>query len=165
MSERKRARKGDANVRYRTLASGKVVWDVTYSWRDATGRRKQSTKRGFPNQTAARDWGRAKVVEIKRNGLTHQEPSRQRLAAFLSEYMEGKSLTVQTRAGYERKIRLHVNPHIGHLPLSSVEPSRLNALYRKLERAGSPGGNGPLSRKSVAEIHAILSGAFKAALR
>src|SRR4051812_31356720 len=119
-TERKRGRKGDGNVRSRTLSTGKTVWDVTYSWRTATGERRQTTKRGFPSETTARDWLRAKVVEIKRNGWAHQEPSRQRFDSFLTEYLSGKRLSEQTRLGYERKARLHILPNLGHLPLSSV---------------------------------------------
>lgn len=59
---------------------------------------------------------------------------------------------------YERKIRLHVLPHVGRLPLAKLGPQELSSLYAKLLAK-------ELAPATVQYIHAILHRALDQAAR
>jgi integrase len=63
-------------------------------------------------------------------------------------------------------VRLHIVPNIGSVPLASLTATRLDALYRALEkdgRADHRGGEG-LSARTVRYIHTIISAALRDAV-
>ena len=72
-----------------------------------------------------------------------------------------------TTAGvYERNIRLHINPNIGHIPLQKLQPEDLDGLYAKLLRDGKRNGkDGGLSARSVRTVHTTIQSALSDAAR
>jgi len=97
---------------------------------------------------------------------TYVKVSRITLRAYLEEWIVTVRLKPQTVIGYKNKIRLHIDPHLGHLPMAEIRGHQLNALYRKAQTQGSPGGRGKLSLSTVrGEVHAILSSAYTAAIK
>ena len=65
---------------------------------------------------------------------------------------------VTTYAGYERIIRLHIEPEIGDLRLARLTADDLDALYSWLLEKG-------LAPATVNRVHALLHGALKHALQ
>jgi hypothetical protein len=66
---------------------------------------------------------------------------------------------------YECKIRLH-EPHVGEVKLGRLAGIMLTKLYRTLEEKGSPyPAKGPLSARSVREVHTILSAVLNQAVK
>lgn len=157
-----RGSNGSGSVTERKLKNGETVYDVYVSYKDRTGKPQRLKRSGFATSKAAEKERRKLTSEIDRGDFV--KPSDQRLDAYLESWVSGKRLAEETRNGYETKIRLHIVPHIGHVPLSKVTPDLLNDLYRRLESEGSPGGGGPLSLTTVRHVHNILSGAFKHAV-
>lgn len=70
----------------------------------------------------------------------------------------------QHRSSYSQKLRLHVVPHLGHVPLQRLTTAHIDGLYRQLEREGRADGNGGLSPRTVRYIHTILRKALAAAV-
>ena len=72
-----------------------------------------------------------------------------------------------TTAGvYERNIRLHINPNIGHIPLQKLQPEDLDGLYAKLLSDGKRNGkDGGLSARSVRAVHTTIQSALSDAVR
>jgi hypothetical protein len=71
-----------------------------------------------------------------------------------------------------KNVRLHIAPYIGSVPLVSLTPARIDALYCKLEREGrvsrrtkdDPVPRLGLSARTVRYIHTILQATLKAAV-
>ena len=64
----------------------------------------------------------------------HVDPSKAPLGAYLEEWLGGLRLAPSTVASYRKNVRLHIAPHLGAVPLSSLTTARINTLYRQLER-------------------------------
>jgi len=157
-------RHGDGSITQRKAADGRTVFDAWWTYADPhTGARKRGAKRGFATQTAAGKHLRSVTVAV--DGGTYVKVSRITLRAYLDEWIATVRLKPQTVIGYENKIRLHINPHLGHLLMSEVRGHHLNVLYRRLETQGSAGGRGGLSLSSIRQVHAILSSAYTAAIK
>ncbi|MEG2025799.1 MAG: hypothetical protein RRZ85_09660, partial [Gordonibacter sp.] len=70
----------------------------------------------------------------------------------------GRSPT--TIDSYESKYRCYVEPFIADVPLDAALPYVFTSLYNRLLAEGGKDGN-PVSRNTVRQFHAFLSGAFK----
>jgi len=82
------------------------------------------------------------------------------VAGFLANWMESEKASVResTHKRREQILRLHVNPHFGHLRLSKLNALHVQRLYtRKLDEGLGPG--------AVRLIHANLSKALQNAVR
>ena len=76
------------------------------------------------------------------------EPSKQPVAAYLATWLDGLRLAPGTMAGYRGKVRNHVVPYIGAMPLASLTSVRLTALTASSRNpgTGTTRGSGPGSR-------------------
>lgn len=85
---------------------------------------------------------------------------RQRLDHFLKRWLESTRATISpsTWDGYERVLRLHIVPEIGHLRLGRLRPQQLADCYQRLLRKG-------LSPTYVRLGHAVLHRALRQAQR
>jgi integrase len=83
---------------------------------------------------------------------------------WLSEYAE-PSLSATTSMHYHSKLRCHIIPRLGSLPLSKLTPPVLQRHYAFLVAAGRVMDGGPLSHSSVRHTHVILSNVLEHALK
>ena len=75
-------------------------------------------------------------------------------------------LKPSTAESYERIIRLHINPNIGHIPVQKLRPEDLDTLYARLLTDGKRNGEGGgLSAQSVRNVHITIQGALSDAER
>ena len=75
-------------------------------------------------------------------------------------------LKPSTAESYERIIRLHINPNIGHIPVQKLRPEDLDTLYARLLTEGKCNGEGGgLSPQSVRNVHITIQGALSDAER
>lgn len=83
------------------------------------------------------------------------------LSEWLSAWYESRKSEVSpsTLWNFESTIRLHINPHLGHLRLDKVSALQIERLYAYLS------DNKGLSQGSIYKVHATLSHAFGAALK
>jgi integrase len=69
---------------------------------------------------------------------------------------KARQLRPVTLDGYLRQLRLYILPALGPIPLRSLRPEAIEALYEHLLTAGRADGTGGLSTKSVLETHVPL---------
>ncbi|HUF53689.1 MAG TPA: site-specific integrase [Dehalococcoidia bacterium] len=83
------------------------------------------------------------------------------VSAYLERWLRdaaAPAVRATTMMGYERMIRLHINPNIGKTRLARLTPEALSRLYRELLDQG-------MAPKYVRLIHALLHRALKQAVR
>jgi integrase len=140
-----------------------VVLDVG---RGTDGRRIRKWHSGFRTKREAE---RARVELLSRlDHGAYVSPSKVTVAQFLvDEWLPAKQATVKetTHASYEMHVVKHIVPRLGGLPLLTLGPPQLNALYADLLADGRRNGTGGLSPTSVRRIHATLHKALSDAVR
>lgn len=85
---------------------------------------------------------------------------RQTVSQFLAGWLVSKARSARpgTVRGYESKIRVHIKPALGGVPLAKLTPQRLQAFFNAKLGAG-------LSPRSVHHLRAILCAALADALK
>ena len=170
---RKRRSPGEGSIfEYQTKA-GVTRYGIKFDAPSADGRRRQVMRRRDANE---QPWlTREAAVAALRDALVKAgkgewiEPSKQPVAEWLETWLDGLRLAPGTMAGYRGKVRNHVVPYIGAMPLASLTSARLTALYRELEESGHRNHKGertgkPLSARTVRGVATMLGAALGAAL-
>lgn len=92
----------------------------------------------------------------RRDGSLHPDvsplPTPERtVEAFLGEWLTATKMTLRgkTYEGYESVVRLHIVPTLGSVPVTTLTPADLDALYAAKIDAG-------LARSTVSKIHRVL---------
>ncbi|WP_018130970.1 site-specific integrase [Effusibacillus pohliae] len=126
---------------------------------DEKGKKKYKWHSGFNTKKEAEKFLAAKVQEVHAGLYT--EPSKDTFAAFLDKWLDDKKSRVRLRTYeiYERTIRLHVKPHLGHIELGKLKPQHLREFYAKLQS-----GDKPLSNRYVSQIHTMIHDALETAV-
>jgi integrase len=91
---------------------------------------------------------------------TLTEPTRLTLSAFLDHWLEKvqkPNLRATTYIRYRSLIKHHINPQLGGVRLSAIQPMSIQNLYAELESQGAKGRTREL-------VHAVLHKAFKQAM-
>lgn len=129
-----------------------------------TGKRRQVFSRGHATKGKAERKLNDKIKELQAG--EYVEPSKEPLRDFLAEWIEAVRPTVKpsTAAGYEQKIKTHVAPKVGALPLCRVDAGTLNSLYGELLTNGGPKRDG-LAPRTVLHVHKIMRRALRDAVR
>lgn len=82
------------------------------------------------------------------------------VSQYLNRWLSSRrALRATTVRCYESHIRLHLNPHLGHLPLKGLTHAHVDVMYDDLFAVGR------LSTASVTRVHATLMSALNAAVR
>jgi integrase len=99
----------------------------------------------------------------------YRAPDKITLGDYLLErWLPSKRTRVKpsTSDAYERNIKLHINPHIGRIPLQKLQPGDLDELYVLLLTSGKRNGaGGGLAPKTVRNVHATIQSALTDATR
>jgi integrase len=163
--QRKRRSPGEGGAySYKTRDGLRWYWKATIGKADGT--REPMVRRGYLTKLAALE-AMADAKKESRDGA-FVDPSRQALSGYLDTWLDGLRLEASTIASYRIVVRCHVTPYIGAVPLASLTSTRIDALYRQLEREGrrdtrgEPTGEG-LSASTVRYVHTILHAALRAA--
>jgi integrase len=93
------------------------------------------------------------------------EPSKQRLDAYLAEWIQGQRLSPSTLASYRKNIRLHIDPYLGAQPVARLTGPAVNVWMRRLEASGRADGQGGLSARTVGYVYTILRSALGDAVK
>src|SRR3954471_12326440 len=127
------------------------------------GTKRVVLKRGFRSR---RDAAAQLRVEIsKAETGVWVEPSKQRLDAYLAEWVCGQRLSAATLASYRKNIRLHIAPHLGEIPLARLTGAAVDTWMRTLETSGRADGRGGLSARTVRYVYTILRSALGDAVK
>jgi hypothetical protein len=136
---------GHIHKRVRTSATGKpmTTWYVVVELgRTADGRRRQKWHGGFGTRKEA-EAVRAKLVNEVNTGV-YATPSKMTLGEWLTDSWLPTMRTqikASTWDSYDRLMRLHVIPTLGHRLLQQLTPPMLNNLYVELMENGNRRGN------------------------
>jgi integrase len=156
-NKRKRAN-GDADVYPRRNGRGEIVGYRGPYW--------VQTDRGPARRTVSgktKTENRAKLTRAKAEagGGVAFDAGKQTLGDYLERWLnDSVKNTVKpiTFESYERQVRVHISPALGHLKLGRLSPANVQALYgRKLDAGMSP--------SSVRQTHAVLHRALEQAKR
>ena len=164
MTTRRRRPPGEGSVVEYQTRSG-TQYAIKFNASGADGRRHQVMRRRDAN---GQPWlGREDAAAALRDAVVKAgrgdwiEPSKQPVAAYLETWLDGLRLAPGTMAGYRGKVRNHVIPYIGTVPMASLTSARLTALYRELEESGQRDHQGertgrPLSARTVRGVAVML---------
>ena len=142
----------------RTRKRGKT-WEWSFEGAPVSGKRKVFSKGGFRTKADAIAAGTKAKSEYDNAGRTFT-PSKLSVADYMNYWLENevrRNKSYRTYMDYESKIRIHINPELGHYRLSSLEP---DIIQRWIEGRKDHG----LSKSMVKNILACLSGAMNYAI-
>jgi hypothetical protein len=127
-------------------------------------KRRQLYKRGFATKRLADQALADALSEINRGQFVR--PTRGTLAEYLTHWLETRraDLRPTTVYGYEKVVDKRIIPGIGHVKLSELDASTLEAWYGRLLAGGGVEGKA-LSAKTVANTAGVLSIALADAVR
>lgn len=160
--------------KYSTAAGDR--WRIRYELpRGPAGERRQRSKRGFLRERDAAKALREVLGSI--DDRTYVVRSDVTLGEWLDTWLESRRpvdpgaahrrrgrLSATTWSTYRQRIDAYVVPMLGLVRLTDLTVEDIERLYDHLERQGGRHGTG-LSPKTVANVHGILSGALKSAVK
>ncbi len=130
----------------------------------ATGKRRRKWHSGYATRRAAEKARTAILAALDHQ--TYVEPDRLTLGGYLTErWLPAIDGTVRPNTGalYRTLIRAYIVPHVGAVPLQTLNPADVQGLYRTLSTRGGRTG-GTLSPKTVRNVHTTLRKALEDAL-
>lgn len=119
----------------------------------ATGKRRQTTKGGFPTRVAAERALRQVLGRVDDGSYTPE--SNLTLGEYLEQWLATAkpNLRPTTFGGYTRSVS-HIVWKLGHVRLTELSPLQIEKAYAELIEQGRYGR--PLSAKSVRNVHTAL---------
>jgi len=137
---------------------GRWMASITIGRDQATGKLKRVSFYGKTRQEAADQLANA-LSDVSRGVFVapHKLTVGEWLDTWLFAYKRAKVRPL-TFANYERVIRCHLIPALGHLPLQDLRPDHVQGLYNEKLREG-------LTPGTVWGIHVVLHSALKQAIK
>src|SRR3954467_3304717 len=159
-TKRRQAGKGGISE-YSTKAGPRFL--INYPVLQEDGTKRVVLKRGFKTRREAAAALRAEIRRTETGEWVH--PSKQPLAAYLAQWLNGQRLAPRTLASYRKNVRLHIDPHLGATPMDRLTGTAVDAWMRTLEASGRADGQGGLSPRTVRYVFTILRSALGDAVR
>jgi len=138
----------------------KGVWYARVTFTDQEGKRRY-IKRKADTKTHARELVKQIIRDLDDSGDTVIEGSQIVLSKYFDHWLEAAAkprLSERTFADYEDLARRYIRPFMGNKKLSDVRPLDIQALYSSMQERG-------LSARTVRYTHAVLTSAFKQAVK
>jgi Phage integrase, N-terminal SAM-like domain len=158
----KRRQAGEGGIsEYLTKAGPRFL--IKYPVLQEDGTKRVVLKRGFTTRREAAAALRAEIRRTETGEWVH--PSKQPLAAYLAEWLDGQRLAPGTLASYRKNVRLHVGPYLGAIPMGRLTGTAIDAWMRTLEASGRADGQGGLSPRTVRYVYTILQSALGDAVK
>jgi integrase len=129
---------GEITIRSRTLADGRIVYEYAFELASVDGKRKWKTKSGFKTKKEAREAGRVakEAYETVGTPLRQEDISFSDFLDLWMKYDCAVSCKASTYKGYEKKVRLHIKPALGHLRLRSLSKEILQDFITSMYNDG-----------------------------
>lgn len=163
MTKPRRRQAGEGSISEYMTKAGPRFLASYYATDPKSGEPRRYLKRGFVTRKDAAAFLREEIRKAERGEWV--EPSKQRLDAYLDEWIAGKRLAPGTVQSYAKNIRLHIAPRLGATPLAKLTGIAVDRWMRDLEREGRADGTGGLSPRTVRYVYTILREALSDALR
>ena len=110
---------------------------------------------------------REKLTQIttELDNRSYIEPSKMTLEAWVTIWLEYYMFDKKwsTIKHYKAQVKAHILPALGRVPLSQLDPHRIQSFYNALLRG--TGGKKPLTPKSIRNVHGILSKCLSIAVK
>lgn len=145
---------------------------ITVNWyvvielpRDTEGKRRQKWYGSYRTRKEA-EAARIEILHQVNTG-TWVEPTSTTFGEWVNETwlpLVAQRLKPSAEAHYRNYLRLHILPTLGPLQFRQITPTILNQLYTRLLTEGNRKTGGPLSAKTVTNVHAIIHKALEDAL-
>lgn len=103
-----------------------------------TDERRRGSSAGYPTRRTAEQRLAELMAEV--STATYVTPSRDRLSAYLTEWLRSLSVKPTTRDNYRTAAEVHVIPRLGGVALAELSAEQVDRLYRELERYGKRAG-------------------------
>lgn len=131
---------------------------------DGTRKRSQRSKSGFTTKREAT----TALIELQARsakGLT-VDPSRTPLGEFLDAWLTASRDRMKPSSLETARIHIkaHIKPALGGIPLRSLTPTAVKALYADLARKQIPNGKRFLRPKTIHNVHLTLRSALESAV-
>jgi integrase len=125
-----------------------------------THKRRQTSRGGFRTRAEAARWLTKMLSQLDQG--SYVAPVRQTVGEHLLDWLPAvrSSLRPSTFESYERNVRQHLIPAIGHVWLDQLTPDRLAAAYAEFHRSGRLDGAGGLASRSIRYLNTILGKAL-----
>jgi integrase len=151
--------KSTSGVRYRWQASFPVDINVDDSPLE------RLSKGGYKTLAEANEAMQEALIEAKK-GLS-PKTNKEKFSSYSTKWLASQNLANSTLKGYEKIVRVHLNPEFGDLALGQIVPTSIAKFYKQLEESGNKGrltkGNA-LSANSVNKIHIVLGSILDSAV-
>lgn len=163
-----RARYRDKDRRCPKCGASTYTWyfSVEVGTDAATGKRKRKKVGGFSTKREAEKALAEVVSKVHHN--RYVDGSKLSVREFLvDEWLPTMEMAIEgsTWTGYKEYIHRYVLNRIGDVPLRDLKAQKLNWLYADVRKNGRTRGTGPLSLKTVREVHVIMHRALEDAVR
>lgn len=135
-------------------------WEYSFEGAKVEGKRKYVSKTGFRTKAEAATAGAKAMDEYNRAGVVFA-PKDISFSDYLDIWMEQyckKNCKIDTVSNYEKKIRLHIKPALGHYKLTAISPL---ALQKFIDGMFSKG----YSRNTLAVVKGIITGCLSYAVQ
>lgn len=166
---RKKSRKyGQGSIySYKTTDGTRYRWQATVltNPNEPHSALKRLSKAGFKTANEA-DVSMQEALKNSREGKSAL-PGTDLFAVYARTWLEKQKLANSTLMGYEKILRVHLLPRLGHYKLAEIYPSTIAKLYKDLEASGNQGRltkGAPLSANSVNKIHIVLGSVLQSAV-
>ena len=139
----------------------RTVYDVYFKYNTSEGK-KTYAKRGFTDRKEAQEHEAEMRLKLAKPTYSikaaeeGKKPLKEYLAGWLEQYAKS-NVRPNTYSGYERNVRIHINPTLGDTPLNAISAPILDQLYRNLLKYG-------LAINTVKYVHRTLSIALEHAV-
>lgn len=146
-----------SNLRFRKRGS---YWEYSFEGARIAGKRQTISKSGFRTKAEASAAGAKAMAEYNRAGSVFT-PSEISVSDYLDLWLEQycyNNCKKSTITNYEKKIRLHLKPAIGHYRLAALSPEILQNLLNEKFNQG-------YSRNTLASLKGILTGSLSYAVQ
>ena len=124
-------------------------------WRDGAGRRHSKT---FATERIARHYGEEREADVRKGAFTDPRQGRVKLAEWHREWWESRVVEQSTERVDAGRIRLHILPEFGDVPIADIAHSQVQAWVKRLVRSG-------LAGDTVRSCHRLLASMLAAAVR
>jgi integrase len=162
MGTTKRRQAGEGGIsEYLTKAGPRFL--IKYPVLREYGTKRVVLKRGFTTRREAAAALRTEIRETETGEWVH--PSKQPLAAYLAEWLDGQRLAPGTLASYRKNVRLDIAPHLGATPMDRLTGTAVDAWMRTVETSERADGEGGLSPRTVRYVFTMLRSALGDAVK
>ncbi|WP_049869507.1 tyrosine-type recombinase/integrase [Paenibacillus sp. D9] len=118
---------------------------------------KRVTRRGFRTRGEAKKARAALITELSKD--EYIEPSKMTFGEYYIKWLKSRNnLAFNTLKMYSKYFKSHINPVIGHIPISKLTPSHIEEL---LEAMREKGLGDEMVKRNYAVVHAALNAAVK----